>query len=473
MKRKWARGSPQERGSVMILTALLMVVILGFASLAIDVGRLYVVRNELQNAVDASALAGASNLIKDQNGEAVRDCAGAGQAAMSVAQRQAELLGLPPVDPGARNDLTIVFGEWNIYAANPETAWTELGSSCGSYSSANAVKVTLRRGSGLTFGPVTNFLARILGSRFQTSEVAATATAFLGYAGTAETGSVTLPLAVPDSVLSTSSLPGHPWYAELLGPREARAATVRQLTFKDLGSDSFYLNNLQRPLFDTQKAYLFIVNSSDSVPSTVVDNIKRSYSTTSGKAIRAMAQGTPLFPLSEYQWASNIKTIFSQLRTAYNTKKDSNGKWRVCVPVYSTTNPMAKRPEPMFLALLKWLNFAPSHAHACFSFWKQTYPGGNVPIYVTGFVNVDVTKVTYNSGCTDCSSYYPYSSTVDCMVNNPGSCRNANSITMEIPLGSSTVSPPGTTSGGPDNSRINPGGAANQGAVAAIPRLVK
>jgi len=59
------------------------------------------------------------------------------------------------------------------------------------------------------------------------------------------------------------------------------------------------------------------------------------------------------------------------------------------------------------------------------------------------------------------------------MVNNPSSCRNTNSVTIEIPVSSSTVSPPGTSSGGPDNQHIITGGESNTGAMAAIPRLVK
>jgi len=59
------------------------------------------------------------------------------------------------------------------------------------------------------------------------------------------------------------------------------------------------------------------------------------------------------------------------------------------------------------------------------------------------------------------------------MVHNPASCRNTNSITVEVTVDSSTVSPPGTTSGGPDNQHITPGGEAKEGAIAAIPRLLK
>ncbi len=261
-------------GSVMLLTAVSLVAFLGLASLAIDMGHLYVIRNELQNTADAAALAGAGNLVREENGEAVRDAMAAREAAMAVLQRQSELFGQTPVDPEARNDVVITFGEWNIYAGNPDTAWTDFGSSCGTYSTANGVRVTIRRASGLAYGPVTNFLAGILGDRFRTSEVAATATAYLGYVSGAQTGSVTLPLAIPDTVLSTAAAPRAPWWAFWWETGIVVASSTKTLTFKDLGSDSFYANNLNKPLFDTQKAYLVTVVSSDPVPATIIDNIE-------------------------------------------------------------------------------------------------------------------------------------------------------------------------------------------------------
>lgn len=49
----------------MVLFALLIFVLIGFAGLAIDGGRLYIAKSELQKAVDAGALAGADALVDD------------------------------------------------------------------------------------------------------------------------------------------------------------------------------------------------------------------------------------------------------------------------------------------------------------------------------------------------------------------------------------------------------------------------
>ena len=53
-----------ERGAVAVITALSMVVLLGFVALAVDVGAMYEERAELQSAADAAALAVAQDCTK-------------------------------------------------------------------------------------------------------------------------------------------------------------------------------------------------------------------------------------------------------------------------------------------------------------------------------------------------------------------------------------------------------------------------
>ncbi len=55
-----------QRGSIMILFALMLPVLLGFFALTVDLARLYLLKVELQNAADAAALAGAQ-LYHDQD----------------------------------------------------------------------------------------------------------------------------------------------------------------------------------------------------------------------------------------------------------------------------------------------------------------------------------------------------------------------------------------------------------------------
>lgn len=77
-----AKGSRlrNERGAVLVLMALALVVFLGIAALAIDLGLLFVARSEAQRTADAAAHAGAGYFLVAPNDEA-----GARNAAVAVA----------------------------------------------------------------------------------------------------------------------------------------------------------------------------------------------------------------------------------------------------------------------------------------------------------------------------------------------------------------------------------------------------
>ncbi|WP_066314425.1 TadE/TadG family type IV pilus assembly protein [Bacillus sp. FJAT-29814] len=55
-----------ENGASLVIVALAMVALLGFTALAIDGGRLYIEKSKLQNALDATVLAGAQGLRTSQ-----------------------------------------------------------------------------------------------------------------------------------------------------------------------------------------------------------------------------------------------------------------------------------------------------------------------------------------------------------------------------------------------------------------------
>ncbi len=62
------RDKKNERGSVMVLSAIGMLSLLLAVGLGVDISNLYLAKNELQNAADAAALAGASGLNFDDSG---------------------------------------------------------------------------------------------------------------------------------------------------------------------------------------------------------------------------------------------------------------------------------------------------------------------------------------------------------------------------------------------------------------------
>lgn len=53
----------RRRGNVIVMVTVMLPVVLGFTVLTIDVGSMYSVRSDVQDAVDAAALAGASGLV--------------------------------------------------------------------------------------------------------------------------------------------------------------------------------------------------------------------------------------------------------------------------------------------------------------------------------------------------------------------------------------------------------------------------
>ena len=63
----------EERGSVAVLVALSMVVLLGISALVVDVGLAYVERVKLNNAVDAAALAGGLELVNNESDSQVKE----------------------------------------------------------------------------------------------------------------------------------------------------------------------------------------------------------------------------------------------------------------------------------------------------------------------------------------------------------------------------------------------------------------
>src|SRR2546422_9515932 len=57
--------SKKQKGFVLVVLALLLVVLIGFLALAVDVGILYSARTSAQEVADAAALAGAFTFIND------------------------------------------------------------------------------------------------------------------------------------------------------------------------------------------------------------------------------------------------------------------------------------------------------------------------------------------------------------------------------------------------------------------------
>src|SRR5690606_19503511 len=56
------RGSGDRRGIVVVMTAFVLVVLFAFLALSLDIGRMVLTETEMQNAVDAAALAASQEI---------------------------------------------------------------------------------------------------------------------------------------------------------------------------------------------------------------------------------------------------------------------------------------------------------------------------------------------------------------------------------------------------------------------------
>jgi len=135
-----SRQIAARRGAIVVLAALLMVVLMGLLAFAIDIGKLYVARGELQRTADAAAIAAAWSLIDPGvltgSISSAQTYSVARQKAQQLARLNQILLQSPEL---AEEDIS--FG----YMADPTSPDCPFDTS-GLYAS-NAVRVIVRRTS--------------------------------------------------------------------------------------------------------------------------------------------------------------------------------------------------------------------------------------------------------------------------------------------------------------------------------------
>ena len=212
MKRyqKWS-VLKNQRGATAVIVGVSMFALVGFAALVVDLGNLYVARNELQNAADAGALAGAGNLYND-SGTAINSSANAD--AYNVAKANFSQNKSVDVNwtPGT-NGVDVQRGHWsfgkstlaNGFTANESLVLTDLWNVTTAELDAdpnfiNAVRVVARRQAT----PVASFFAKIFG--YNNFEVEAEAVGYIGFSGKLAPGDVDQPIAIcKDSILNNNN----------------------------------------------------------------------------------------------------------------------------------------------------------------------------------------------------------------------------------------------------------------------------
>ena len=192
-----------ENGATMIFVAICIFMLVAFTALAVDISHLIVTRNELQNAADAGALAGARFLYVN-NGSAVNT--GANQIAIDAAVANISDNSAVEVIPGE-----VERGHWSFttksFAPNETTtdpvdlwdvSWQALDADPNFI---NAIRVRTRRQST----PVQSFFARIFGHQgFQQTAVAV---AYIGFAGTLQPFEADMPIVICEESLTNGGGP--------------------------------------------------------------------------------------------------------------------------------------------------------------------------------------------------------------------------------------------------------------------------
>ncbi len=139
-----------RRGAVGAWVALMLVMLLGVASLTIDMGFLWVLRHRLQSTADASALAGASQLTETPDPAVVKaEAVAYAQKNMSTSAHGTVL-----------TDPDVVLGHWDQATRTFTTNATGTAAPTGEIT--NAVQVTTRSAEA-NGNAVSLFLAPVLG----------------------------------------------------------------------------------------------------------------------------------------------------------------------------------------------------------------------------------------------------------------------------------------------------------------------
>jgi Flp pilus assembly protein TadG len=172
----------QPRGQALVTMALALLVILGFAGLAVDVGMVWLAKNEVQNAADAAALAGASKFYENYN--ATPQWSSAEALATSA-------IGYNKSLNQALTDGSVTSGYWNLNGSS--TTLQSKTKSPLATGDVPAVRVQISKRPGSNGGSVALLLAPMLG--IQSLRLTATATAVSSYPGKVVPGSL-LPVAI-------------------------------------------------------------------------------------------------------------------------------------------------------------------------------------------------------------------------------------------------------------------------------------
>jgi Flp pilus assembly protein TadG len=301
-----------QEGTTLILIALCLPVFLGVAALALDIGHLVVTKNELQNAADSGALAGARDLYKvnpDNTLEANLSCT---TTAINTAQWNKS------------NNITVdsveaVRGHWKLSNRSFDATYKDLfevpilhditeQQLDDDIKFINAVKVTAYRKASM----ITAWFAGFLG--FPEFQQSADAIAYVGYAGEVEQFKADAPIAICNTAL------GNPYtckWGRMINDGNNKS-TAETGGWTDLTQPDPCGNAANKPDIEDRVKGMSCVNP----PSTGTNQV----TLTMGGTLR-MNNG-------------EVQKAFSEFSTCWDNAADKDGKftsWPLTLPVIDCT----------------------------------------------------------------------------------------------------------------------------------------
>jgi Flp pilus assembly protein TadG len=281
----------KESGTVAVLVALCLIVIVGFLALALDIGYVMVTRNESQNVADAAALAGARQL-----GENYYDKIPSKTTDVESVSETTAGLNKVATQNISQDNVDIKIGLWDQVSGT----FTETSTS------PNAVQATVTRRQGLTSGPIRTFVAGVMGIPNFRMEATATAT-ILGEC----TGLVNFPIGI-----------GRSWFTQVGANRGCTTVVLN----KTMSSCAGY-TNLRDEKYKWKQVEEIITNPNATIP---VVNV--------GGYIE-FGGGT-------------VEELLRQVYDRFVFERDINGNypWRVTIPVFED-NDICKNPTTRSLVI--------------------------------------------------------------------------------------------------------------------------
>src|SRR6185503_6476445 len=300
--RRLLKPLDNSRGAVAVMVAIMLTVLLAMAAAALDIGHALVARNELQNSADAGALAGARALGVLYEGMTpaamgTYQLSGGDAATIMTAVQSTAVL-----NAAAGVNVTVNAGDVQIGLWNSATR-----TMTPTVNQPRSVRVITRR-DGTANGPISTFLAGVIG--MTSMNVNAVATAELTAIGSTPPAALDLPVAISQLFFTQYGCGD----SIMLYPSNGNPQSCAGFTTFD-----------QTP--SNNAAMLAIING-------MINGSYQTPSTTAGTSQLNFTNGT----LSNPTW--------NALVNLFNTKKDANGVWDALVAVYqgSACNPSGAIP---------------------------------------------------------------------------------------------------------------------------------